>query len=156
MACSCLIWCSNSLSYSKQRWVDQSWMVLLQGKNSMCRSGDTTLPVVQLLNRCLCTLHCRDHLKWRAPSSRDLWGYTTVMPLMGCHFSLYLMGLFLVLIPILQCLDTSEIRERYFSLTHLCSLFLVAHPRTRSRCKVTGYSTCINPSWRGQQARPLI
>ena len=45
----------------------------------------------------------------------------------------------------------------YFSLTHLCSLFLVAYPLYSlvADGKSPGYSTCINPQWRRQQAGPL-
>lgn len=62
MTCRCLIWCSNPLSCSKLNkggWIN-SEMVLLQGKNSMCKSGGTTLPFVSLLNRCPCTVHCSE------------------------------------------------------------------------------------------------
>lgn len=158
MTCSCLIWSSNPLSSSKLNrggWINSD-KVSLQGENSMGKPGGTTLPFVSLLNTCPCTLHCTDHLKWRDPCIWDLWVYhvTDGMPLLSVPH-----GPFLVLIPILQQLDTSEIKERclYVSFTHLWSLFLVAHPSYSlvAAGKSPGYSTCINPRWRGQQSVPL-
>lgn len=72
---------------NKGGWIN-SEMVSFQEKKSMCKSSGTLLPFVSLLNRCACTLHCSDNLNEELHVFWNLWGPTTTMSMLGCHFSL--------------------------------------------------------------------